>query len=75
MYGCESSVFSPLSFECRYFGGLLVGCVNGVSKEELLSPCYSPIPNYWRDNKLVGVHVSYLLCLVNLDETRMIFQT
>ncbi|XP_065194312.1 ADP-ribosylarginine hydrolase Tri1-like isoform X2 [Sycon ciliatum] len=27
---------------CRYFAGLLVGCMNGVSKEELLSSMYSP---------------------------------
>ena len=26
----------------RYFAGLLVGCMNGVSKEELLSSMYSP---------------------------------
>src|SRR5258706_2092077 len=31
---------------CRYFGGLLIGAINGVSKDELLSPCYSPIPGY-----------------------------
>ena len=69
-------MFATFSFEYRYFGGLLVGCVNGVSKEELLSPCYSPIPNYWRDNKLVSVRVLYSLCLVNLDKTKVIiFQT
>jgi ADP-ribosylglycohydrolase len=38
---------------CRYFGALLVGAVNGVSKEELLSERYSPIPGYWEENPLV----------------------
>lgn len=38
---------------CRYFGGLIVGAVNGVSKEELLSEFYSPIPGYWEQHHLV----------------------
>ena len=37
---------------CRYFGGLLVGAVNGASKEELLSERYGPFLEYWRDNPL-----------------------
>jgi ADP-ribosylglycohydrolase len=32
---------------CRYFGGLLVGALQGVSKEELLSPRYSPVERLW----------------------------
>ena len=32
---------------CRYFGGLLVGALRGVSKEELLSERYSPVPGQW----------------------------
>ncbi len=32
---------------CRYFAGLLVGALHGVPKEELLSPKYCPLPNYW----------------------------
>ena len=32
---------------CRYLGGLLVGAINGVSKEALLSLNYSPVPGYW----------------------------
>jgi ADP-ribosyl-[dinitrogen reductase] hydrolase len=32
---------------CRYFGGLLVGVLNGVDKETLLSDHYSPVPGYW----------------------------
>jgi ADP-ribosylglycohydrolase len=38
---------------CRYLGGLLVGALNGVSKEELLSDHYSPVPGYWKRNPLV----------------------
>lgn len=38
---------------CRYFGALIVGAVNGVSKEELLSERYSPIPGYWEEHPLV----------------------
>jgi ADP-ribosylglycohydrolase len=30
-----------------------VGAVNGVSREELLSSYYSPIPGYWQENPLV----------------------
>lgn len=38
---------------CRYLGALLVGAVNGASREELLSSRYSPIPGYWEENPLV----------------------
>lgn len=31
---------------CRYFAALLVGAVNGIDKETLLSPCFSPEANY-----------------------------
>jgi ADP-ribosylglycohydrolase len=31
---------------CRYLGALLVGAVNGASKEELLSDRYTPVPGY-----------------------------
>ncbi len=39
---------------CRYLGALIVGAVHGVSKEALLSPFYSPIPNYWQRQPLVS---------------------
>lgn len=39
---------------CRYFGALIVGAVNGVSREELLSKHYTPIPGYWEENPLVA---------------------
>jgi ADP-ribosylglycohydrolase len=32
---------------CRYFGGLIVGAVQGASKESLLSPRYSPVAGSW----------------------------
>jgi ADP-ribosyl-[dinitrogen reductase] hydrolase len=38
---------------CRYLGAVLAGAVNGMSKEELLSNRYSPIPGYWAANPLV----------------------
>ncbi len=38
---------------CRYLGALIVGAVQGVSKAELLSDHYSPIPDYWSDQPLV----------------------
>lgn len=38
---------------CRYFGGLIVGAIMGVSKEELLSDRYSPVQEYWQKNSLV----------------------
>ena len=39
---------------CRYLGALIVGAVDGESKENLLSPFYSPIPNYWQQHPLVS---------------------
>src|SRR5215472_2779424 len=37
---------------CRYLGALLVGAINGSSKEELLSDCFSPVPGYWQERPL-----------------------
>lgn len=37
---------------CRYMGGLIVGAVNGVGKDELLSEFYAPVPGYWRTHPL-----------------------
>lgn len=37
---------------CRYLGALIVGAVNGVSKEELLAERFSPIPGYWQQHPL-----------------------
>jgi ADP-ribosylglycohydrolase len=38
---------------CRYLGGLIVGAVAGVAKDELLSANYAPIPGYWQQHPLV----------------------
>lgn len=37
---------------CRYLAGLLVGVVNEVSKEELLSKRFSPVPGLWSNQPL-----------------------
>lgn len=37
---------------CRYFGGLLVGAIQGVSKEELLAPRYAPVERLWEREPL-----------------------
>jgi ADP-ribosyl-[dinitrogen reductase] hydrolase len=37
---------------CRYLGGLIVGAVQGASKDELLSDHYSPVPGYWKAHPL-----------------------
>ena len=37
---------------CRYFGGLIVGALQGEAKEPLLSPRYSPVPGLWRRQSL-----------------------
>lgn len=37
---------------CRYLGGLIIGAVQGVSKEELLLPRYSPVAEFWSRNEM-----------------------
>jgi ADP-ribosylglycohydrolase len=37
---------------CRYMGGLIVGAVNGVGKDALLSELYCPVPGYWQAHPL-----------------------
>ena len=37
---------------CRYLGALIVGAVAGVSKVELLSEHFCPIPHYWQEYPL-----------------------
>lgn len=38
---------------CRYFAGLIIGAIQGSSKEELLGAHYSPVPEYWQKHPLV----------------------
>jgi ADP-ribosylglycohydrolase len=37
---------------CRYYGGLIVGAVSGVPKEELLAPRYAPVAGLWEREPL-----------------------
>ncbi len=37
---------------CRYFGGLLVGALNGQEKAALLASHYAPVPDYWQTQPL-----------------------
>ena len=37
---------------CRYFGGLLVGALNGVDREVLLSDRYAPVDGVWEAQPL-----------------------
>jgi ADP-ribosylglycohydrolase len=37
---------------CRYFGALLVGALNGASKDEILTSRYSTLPGYWKEHPL-----------------------
>jgi ADP-ribosylglycohydrolase len=39
---------------CRYFAGLLLGALRGRSKEELLSPLFSPMALYWARHPLLS---------------------
>ncbi|MEG4802970.1 ADP-ribosylglycohydrolase family protein [Microcoleus sp. ARI1-B5] len=39
---------------CRYFGTLIAGAVNGISKEVLLSDRYCPISGYWAAHPLAA---------------------
>jgi ADP-ribosylglycohydrolase len=43
----------PLAVDaCRYTGGLIHGALIGKSKDELLSPNYSPVSGYWEEKPL-----------------------
>jgi ADP-ribosylglycohydrolase len=39
---------------CRYFGGLLIGALHGVAKDELLSDHFAPVPMYWHEHELAA---------------------
>ena len=41
-------------YNCRYFSGLIVGCLQGVDKDTLLSPRYCPVESdYWKEHPMV----------------------
>lgn len=46
-HGCEEAVDA-----CRYFGGLIVGALNGATKEALLASRYAPVAGYWETRRL-----------------------
>jgi ADP-ribosyl-[dinitrogen reductase] hydrolase len=46
-HGAETAVSA-----CHYYTALIIGALNGESKETLLASHYSPIPNYWEQNPL-----------------------
>jgi len=46
-HGCEEAVDA-----CRYFGGLIVGALNGATKEALLASRYAPEAGYWETHRL-----------------------
>ncbi len=37
---------------CRYYCGLMIGALEGVSKDALLAPMYSPVPGLWNREPL-----------------------
>jgi len=39
---------------CRYYGALLVGALNGASKDEILASHYSPLPGFWKAHPLTS---------------------
>lgn len=39
---------------CRYMGALIVGAAQGYSKEQLLSPQFSPVEHYWNLHPLTS---------------------
>jgi ADP-ribosyl-[dinitrogen reductase] hydrolase len=38
---------------CRYMAALIIGALEGVDKEQLLSPNYCPVPGYWERFPLI----------------------
>jgi len=53
---CESSRTTHGAMEaidaCKFYAGLIVGALKGISKEELLSPLYCPVPDLWERDPL-----------------------
>ena len=46
-HGAEAAIDA-----CRYFAALLIGALNGESKDRLLAPRYTPTPGLWADQPL-----------------------
>jgi ADP-ribosyl-[dinitrogen reductase] hydrolase len=62
----ESSRTTHGSWECldacRYFAGLIVGAVQGRSKDELLAPQFTPIPGLWAKSLALNPQVDAIAC-------------
>jgi ADP-ribosylglycohydrolase len=44
---------APVTLDaCRYYAGLLLGALNGASREALIAPGYSPVPGLWERRPL-----------------------
>lgn len=39
---------------CRYYGGLIIGAIDGQPKDVLLSPMYEPNPGIWAEHPLAA---------------------
>jgi ADP-ribosylglycohydrolase len=39
---------------CRYFAALIIGAIQGKSKEEILSPLFTPLPGLWEEKPLAA---------------------
>jgi ADP-ribosyl-[dinitrogen reductase] hydrolase len=39
---------------CRYLGALIVGALQGASREQLLSDAFSPVAGYWKEKPLAS---------------------
>lgn len=37
---------------CQYYTGLIIGALNGVPKEKILSHSFSPVENYWQEHQM-----------------------
>ena len=52
---CRTTHGTPEAVDaCRYFAGMLVGALNGVDKETLLSANYCPVEGLWETSPLSG---------------------
>ena len=60
---CTTGTLMQVVSFCRYFAGLIIGCLQGVSKEELLSSHYCPEPGYWDKHPLVSMMHLYMQLL------------
>lgn len=58
---CTTHKHSLAVDSCRYYGGLIHGALIGKSKNELLSPRYSPVVGFWKENPLAPL-VDEVVC-------------